>query len=207
MKQMKYILLSVLLFCKMHANEMPEPYRSIHVLPFDGQGWFGNDAPLKNIIHGLPIKTIVEVGSWLGCSTRFFASELPDDGKVYAVDTWLGSEEEILHQTDPRLPYLYQQFLSNVIHAGLTDKIIPVRMKSLEAAKALHVTADLIYLDGAHDTISVYNDILAWYPHLSQHGLMCGDDWMWESVAIAVRHAALLLNKKVHSCANFWWYE
>ena len=206
MKKIKYAFLLLLVVCQLQA-EVPEPYRSLHVLPFDGQGWFGNDLPLKNIIHGMPIKTVLEVGSWLGCSTRFFATELPEDGKVYAVDTWLGSEEELLHQVDPRLPFLYQQFLSNVIHAGLTHKIIPVRMKSLEAAAALNVKADLIYLDGAHDTVNVFNDILAWYPHLSEYGIMCGDDWMWPTVEVAVREAAKILNKKVNSYYNFWWYE
>lgn len=207
MKKIPYAIIFLLMFCNLQGEEMPEPYRSINVLPFDGQGWFGNDVPLKNILHGMPIKTVLEVGSWLGCSTRFFATELPEDGKVYAVDTWLGSEEEILHQTDPRLPFLYQQFLSNIIHAGLTDKIIPIRMKSLEAAQALNIKADLIYLDGAHDTINVYNDILYWYPHLNEYGMICGDDWMWPTVQTAVNHAAKLFNKKVNFYANFWWFE
>lgn len=189
-------------------EEMPEPYRSVRELPFDEQGWFGNHEPLGNIIRGMPIKTVIEVGSWLGCSTRFIATTLPQDGVVYAVDTWEGSTDEVLHMIDPRLDQLYHLFLSNVKHAKLTHKIVPIRMRSLEAAKALNVYADLVYIDGAHDTENAYNDILAWYAHLNQpYGMMCGDDYMWESVRIAVHHAAILFKKEVRSHYNFWWFE
>ena len=80
-------------------------------------------------------------------------------------------------------------------------------MESIEAAKALNVRGDLIYLDGAHDTPSVENDILYWYPHLNTDGIMCGDDWLWDSVRAAVEHCASILNKQVYADDNFWWFE
>jgi predicted O-methyltransferase YrrM len=187
--------------------DMPEPYRSINDLPFDGHGWFGNDKQLLPLIETYQPMTVIEIGSWLGCSTRFIAENIPQGGKIYAVDTWAGSPEEEVHMKDPRLPHLYQLFLSNIRQAGFTDIIIPVRMKSLEAAKALNVQADLIYLDAAHDTASVYNDIFAWYPHLAPGGLMCGDDWLWKSVRKAVEKAAKELNQKIYSEGNFWRFD
>lgn len=201
------MLALMLLTMSLCANEMPEPYGYIQDLEFDGQGWFGNSKPLGGLIQDKPIQTIIEVGSWLGLSTRFLASHLPDHGKVYAVDTWQGSPLETVHMKDPRLPYLYQLFLSNVKHAGLTHKIVPVRMNSQEAAKALSVKADLIYIDAAHDTASVYKDIMAWYPHLTKQGVMCGDDWKWKSVQKAVIQAANDLDKTIWTEDNFWMYK
>ena len=180
------------------STKIPEPYASIVDLPFDGHGWFGNDQPLAAIIHAYHPKIVIEIGSWLGSSTRFIASHMPDDGRLYAIDTWCGSQNEELHLKDPRLPYLYQLFLSNVKHAQLTNKIIPVRMESIEASRALNVKADLIYIDAAHDSSSVINDIFAWYPHLNDNGIMCGDDWGWESVRAATIHCASVLNKRVY---------
>lgn len=202
------ILLSLhIMFVSAYAEEqMPEPYRSIVDLPFDSHGWFGNAEPLQRFLQARPAKTVIEVGSWLGCSTRFIATILPEDGIVYAVDTWAGSSQEAVHMKDPRLPHLYQLFLSNVKHAKLTHKIVPVRMNSVEAAAALNVKADLIYLDGAHDTQSVSDDIFAWYPHLSPGGILCGDDWTWPSVRVAVVHGATVLNKKIYAEGNFWIY-
>jgi len=188
------------------ADEMPEPYCSIKVLPFDGHGWFGNAPQLLNAMEDKQIETVIEVGSWLGSSTRFLADYVAQEGKVYAIDTWRGSDEDI-HKQDPRLAYLYQQFLSNVIHAGLTNVIIPCRMKSLEAASALQVQADLIYLDAAHDMLSVHNDIINWYPHLKPNGIMCGDDWTWPSVQDGVRAAAAKLNLTIAAEENFWRFE
>lgn len=202
----RILIIFVVLFGSLFAN-MPEPYASINVLPFDPHGWFGNAQFLDEIFRKKEIKIVIEVGSWLGCSTRHLANILPDEGVLYAVDTWLGSPEEAYHMRDPRLPYLYQQFLSNVIHANLTQKIVPIRMKSIEAARAINIKADLIYLDAAHDTNSVLQDIAIWYPHLKKDGVMCGDDWSWDTVRVAVIQQSKLLGKKVNHIGNFWWYE
>lgn len=186
------------------AEEIPEPYASINDLPFDASGWFMNGDYVAASINICKPVTAIEVGSWLGSSTRFIAERLPAGGKLYAIDTWRGSPNEPLHLRDPKLPYLYQLFLSNVKHAGLTNVIIPVRMESLEAAKALKVQADFIYLDASHDEINVYKDIIAWYPHLKEGGIFCGDDWGWISVQKGVTRAANQLGKTVWGQGNFW---
>ncbi|MEI8125147.1 MAG: class I SAM-dependent methyltransferase [Parachlamydiaceae bacterium] len=198
----------LLTFCISLSGDIPEPYKSIKNLPFDDHGWFVNSKQLQTLIEDYQPEIVIEVGSWLGASTRFIASHLQSSGLLYAVDTWAGSPNEPAYYIkDSRLPYLYQLFLSNVKHAGLTNKIIPVRMDSIEAANALDVQADLIYIDAAHDTTSVFNDILAWTPHLKQDGIMCGDDWSWKSVQIAVIQAAEILNCEVVSSGNFWMFK
>lgn len=204
---MKKLIILMTCLSSLLFGDIPEPYRSVKDLPFDNHGWFCNGRQLEHIISQRSPKIVIEIGSWLGSSTRFIASNIPQDGVVYAVDTWKGSQNEDAHLQDSRLPYLYHLFLSNVKHANLTTKIIPIRMESIEASKALNIQADLIYLDGAHDTPSVIEDIMNWYPHLNEGGLMCGDDWVWDSVQDAVIQCAIRLNKKVREQQNFWWYE
>lgn len=205
---MRKLFALLCLFCTPLLADMPEPYRSIHDLPFDGQGWFYNADQLRPVLEAKKPMTVIEIGSWLGTSTRFIASHMPEGGVLYAIDTWLGTPGERPHMDDPRLPFLYQLFLSNVKHAGLTNKIVPVRMTSMEASRSLNLKADLIYIDGAHDTISVYNDIMAWYPHLKEGGIMCGDDWFWwPSVRSGVTQAARVLNRNVIGSENFWSFE
>ncbi|MEX1012311.1 MAG: class I SAM-dependent methyltransferase [Waddliaceae bacterium] len=202
-----FTFLFCILISSLRAGEVPEPYASIVDLPFDGHGWFYNKEPLLALIEERRPITIIEVGAWLGLSTRFFASQVEElGGKVYAVDHWLGSNERA-HLQDPRLPYLYHLFLSNIKHTGFAHVVVPVRMHSLLAAKALNVKADLIYIDSSHKTEDVIDDILAWTPHLKEGGLMCGDDWKWGSVRKAVVQAAKELNQVVHSSGNFWWFE
>ncbi len=185
---------------------MPEPYHSAKILPFDGHSWFGNGAHIAKILENRKIRTAIEVGSWLGASTRFIAERLPPEAKLYAVDTWKGSLNEEDQQKDPRLPHLYQLFLSNVIQTKLTEVIVPIRMESLEASKAMHIRADLIYIDASHDTESVYNDIMAWHQHLAEGGVICGDDWGCLTVRAGVEKAASILGREIQAEGNFWRY-
>jgi hypothetical protein len=161
---------------------------------------------------------VIEIGSWVGGgSTRYIGSVLKrynrlsgatqnQKATLYAVDTWLGSLEHQPGQSayDPILPQLYEQFLSNMIHWRLTDVVVPCRMTSLEAARTLDVHPDLIYIDGDHSTAAVYADLNAWYPVVKGHGILCGDDWLWDSVRAAVEKFAAENNLHLYSAGNFW---
>lgn len=190
---------------------LPEPYCNVEqVLPFNGHGWYANARFIEALFYHNSIKTVIEVGSWLGRSTRHIASLLPDDGTLYAVDTWQGS---IAHHEDAyyasMLPTLYDQFLSNVIHAGFTGKIIPMKMNSMQAAEQLWSMLDgidLIYIDAEHTTEAVLNDLQAYYPLVANHkGIICGDDWLWQSVVDAVCIFAQSHNLTVYCGENFWF--
>lgn len=194
-------------------TQYPEPYNSIKILPYKSHGWFEetNKKHLIQFIKELEPSTIIEVGSWLGSSTLEMARHLKKGSRLYAVDTWLGSIEHHNNPLCPEcqefLPTLYQQFLSNVIHENLMNIIIPLRMESIEAANAFKDSAQLIYLDAAHDTESVFKDIINWFEHLDKGGIMCGDDWRWQSIQKAVIDAAAKLKAKYFYSDNFWYFE
>lgn len=192
-------------------SDMPEPYRSIKTLPEDRHGWFleSNRENLYHFILQRKPQVVVELGTWLGASAIFMAQLLNEGAILYAVDDWR-ADTDIYIQADAsvrsKLTKLYQQFLSNVKLQNLTHKIIPCRMKTLEAAEALDIIADLIYVDASHDEDSVYKDIMAWYPKLSPNGLMCGDDWSFKSVQQAVKRAAAELNQQINVDRFFWYF-
>ena len=151
------------------ANLLPsDPYGLTEVLAEYPFGWYGNASSIEKLFNEHDIHIVLEVGSWIGGgSTRHFANLLkPKGGLLYAVDTWLGSPEHQINQDyyNPILPVVYEQFLSNMIHWGLTETVIPIRMESITASKALQVQPDLIYIDGEHTTAAVYADLCAWYP-------------------------------------------
>jgi predicted O-methyltransferase YrrM len=190
---------------------LPEPYNSVDLLPFDAHGWLAleNRRNLKRFIKSKSPKKVVELGSWLGASARLMGSLLPSDAKLYCVDTWLGTH---VHQAEPfykgKLPTLYQQFLSNVIHAKLTDIIVPLRMTTREAVDHIDDGIDLIYVDADHSKEGAYNDIMDWYPKLSEGGIICGDDYAHDHPGVI---AATHLAKKELGCQlrndkRFWWF-
>lgn len=196
----------------MDAMDLPHPYNTITVLPFDSGAHFGERqvAGLSYLIALSQAKIVIEIGSYLGASTRYIAKLLPDGGKVYAVDHWLGNEEwKKQPDFQEKQSLFYQKFLSNVIHEKLCHKIIPMKMPSLEAAQQITITPDLVFLDGSHDYESVYQDITAWYELVKDQGILCGDDYNWgesKPVKRAVDTFAQENNLVVKVIEDWVWY-
>ncbi|MBM3208509.1 MAG: class I SAM-dependent methyltransferase [Chlamydiae bacterium] len=189
-------------------DDLPYPYNEVQpVLPFNNHGWYNNRSYIEKLVEEVNPTIVVEVGSWIGLSTRHIASILKQpNAKLYAVDHWLGSAEHQIGQFAymPFLDKLYEQFLSNIIRANLTHIVVPMRMSSLDAVKIFPATPDLIYIDAGHDYESVYKDLLAWYPLVRGHGVLCGDDWWWDSVRKAVEDFARDNSLKIFAENNFW---
>lgn len=170
----------------------------------DLQGW-NSDCKAFDILSETTRPMIAfDVGVWKGGSTIAMAQRMRDAGTpgfVIAIDTFLGSPEHwlpgphgdfrtdlIFHRGSPRL---YWQFLSNVVHSGLQDYVIPLRQTSTNAATILGqlgVSADLIHIDAAHDYRSVYDDLTMYWNLVRNGGAMVADDYIeeWPAVLKAV---------------------
>jgi predicted O-methyltransferase YrrM len=162
------------------------------LMPFNNDGWiqpefssFFTQAMKAVLCKGVKNILVLEVGSWMGLSTRLMADYLKNNsvqGTVVAIDTWLGSPE---HIGDEKLETLYEQFVSNVRHKGLEDRIIPFRISSVQAAhylKSKAVYADIVYIDAGHEYEAVKLDISVFWTLLKPGGFMLLDDYAWEGV-------------------------
>lgn len=145
------------------------------LFPYSESDFFKNENQLAAIFEKNKISSVIEVGSWFGKSTIFMAGHLPSKGKIYAVDSWIGYPKETYQIT----LNVYERFLSNVVHAGLTDRIVPIRMTSLSASRIFKQyrksKVDMIYIDGDHSYEAVYSDIDAWSRYLRSGGILCGN--------------------------------
>ena len=123
---------------------------------------------------------IVEVGSWLGKSAIYLASEFAGYGKrvrIDCVDTWDGGNDEYLKNKIGSLN-LYDAFIQNVDDAGFSDIIKPIREKSILAAERYENNSlDLVWIDAGHSYEEVKEDIKAWYPKVRYGGLIAGHDF------------------------------
>lgn len=175
-------------FAAQHAFPWPTEKPKV---PTDDQGWFnkGHESFLSSFT-GPHVSCVIELGSWLGKSTRWLAQSCPN-AMVYAVDTWNGScGMNANPENAAKLPTLYDTFLANCWR--LRQQIVPVRTRTLDGMARLHelgVTADLVYVDAAHDEKNVYEDVSAIRNHWP-HAQITGDDWNLDSVQLGVRRAA-----------------
>lgn len=175
-------------------------YGNYQTIPVDLQGW-ASDSPVFNyVIENFKPQTIIEVGTWKGRSAINMANickRLGLDTQILCIDTWLGSVEHWTH-LDPNLPttalkngrpILYDQFISNVIHSGLTDYITPFPIDSVNGALTLEkygVQADFIYIDAGHEYDSVKADLLNYRRLVKKGGILVGDDWFHGPIKQAV---------------------
>ena len=125
-------------------------------------------------------KLIVEIGSYEGRSTIWACQNLlkHPDSRIICVDTFEGSVEHSERQKDN----LFDRFRSNVLAAGVAEKVILRRGPSWKILPGLihdGVQADLTYIDGSHQAPDVLEDAVMCYRLTKRNGLILFDDYRW----------------------------
>lgn len=114
------------------------------------------------------MRIIVEIGSYLGCSTRALATN--PDSLVLAVDDWYGPRDAGLG------PLEHMHVWQGWARVGSLPNVLSLRMDhSLLTPMRLH--ANMVFIDGAHDYESVERDIDSALSVSNAHALICGHDF------------------------------
>lgn len=175
-------------------------------LPFDTQGWGSNHPIFNNALRASMPKVVIEVGTWKGASLINMAKLSKDfnlETNFICVDTWLGSNDTLWLNDKYRsllglrggYPNMFPQFIANIHHAGIQNKVYPLPMTSTSAyflLKKMNIIADLVYIDAGHEEDEVYLDLLYYYDLLRSGGVLFGDDYneAWPGVVAAVNKFA-----------------
>ena len=151
------------------------------------QGWFD----FRGLYSGFAWEQkdgckIVEVGSWLGASMCYLATEFKNRNKnavqLYAVDTWRGSNEEIHTKLISEIggpDALYEKFLKHMQEAKVSDIVKAIRLPSIEASKQFKdESLDVVFIDASHEYKDVLDDIKHWYPKIKKGGIISGHDYV-----------------------------
>lgn len=188
--------------------------------PLDAQGW-GSDSPaFRELLVQTKPRLVVEVGTWKGGSALHMAEIIAELGlatEILCIDTWLGALEFWTDSGDAErygslrlrhgFPTVYYQFLANICHRGHQARIIPFPQTSATGALWLRyfdLRASLIYIDGSHEEEDVFADLLAYWEVLTPGGTIFGDDYVWDSVRLAVDGFAREQRLKVEFLADKW---
>ena len=154
-------------------------------------GWLG-DGARELLERALSERTrlVVELGAWVGLSTRFIADRAPG-ATIITIDHWKGSPE---HQRNPEwkvmLPSLHETFLA--LCWDYRQRLIPLRMTTLDGLRQVAeqgLDLDLIYVDAEHSYEATSGE-LELIHHLFPRVTVVGDDYDWAGVAPAVTEAA-----------------
>jgi predicted O-methyltransferase YrrM len=119
---------------------------------------------------------IVEIGSWMGRSTLFLAYGAWKGyrQKIYAIDTWLGSEE---HCGMPELVSIEEKFDHTLSTCGFPHEIVKIKGHSQEIELSrIPKKIGLLFIDGSHDYESVKADYLRYSPLIAHDGILAFHD-------------------------------
>ena len=133
--------------------------------------------------------TYVEVGVFLGRSLAFMG-ELRPDVKLVAIDPWEdvpsrgydgpGEFDGVIHEAGGLYKAFLEQMMTFSPDVLRRARIVPARSVAgmLSLAEA---SVDMVFIDGAHDTESVTEDIRAAQRILKPGGLLSGHDFCGEN--------------------------
>lgn len=182
----------------------------------DVQGWLYQEGGqrLYELALCAPVAVAIELGSWRGLSSIYIGSGLRDrlsGGKLYAIDTWLGTADEPMH-AELLEGYgpddLYNEFCSNLARYGLsTDSVVPIRSDTLAATKNLLVpdTCGLLFIDARHSEEAVLADYRAWSGRIAKSGFVIFDDVpSWPGPSKVAREVAATEFEFMEENANLW---
>lgn len=167
---------------------------------FDDRGWFPecNQKVISKFIKDT--KLILELGSWLGKSTRFLAEN--SNATVISVDHWKGGNENEEEKN------LYEKFILNCWKYN--ERIIPLKMDTKEGMVLLYnlkLKPDLIYIDAGHDYESAKQDIMM-AGNLFPNAIFIGDDFNpfnWDGVVKGVWECIVEKQRSLSVYQSCWW--
>lgn len=149
----------------------------------DIQGWFDFENVYDFAVKNLNNCTFIEIGTWLGKSTAYLASlirKYNKNIKLYGVDTFEGEKSCEFHvnKVQESDGTIFNEFWQNMVDLELNYYVHPVISKSTNClSKIKEKNIGFIFIDGAHDYNSVYQDLEYLYPHVLNGGLIAGHDY------------------------------
>ncbi len=127
--------------------------------------------------RGGPVR-VLEAGTWLG-GTAMAMADATKFGTVHCVDTWAGTPTDITGEMATAAggpECVYDEFLKRIGNR-LNTKIFPWPGTSAMRAAQEWQQFDLIFIDADHTYEGCKADILGWWKHLADDGVMVGHDF------------------------------
>lgn len=161
---------SILIFflsIKLSASSPPEPYCSIRPLEFKITRELFDE--ISDLIKHLPTseQALIFLNPGNGESCIEYFRQIPPSRRVIALSRW--NLEHFNIEPDRT----YYQFLSNILHLGLTQCVWPIRMNSIEMVNAYNIKPQVVFIDEKY-TPHLSKEIEFWLEKIADEGFVCG---------------------------------
>lgn len=166
-------------------------------------------------LHFNPLdqRIIVEIGVYEGASTVWFSDNLLEHpySRLISIDPFTGSQEQQddpqQHPTLSRIEFIARSNVARSAWPGKTSIYKGFSQDVYPDVKAEFTDGiDILYIDGAHDSISVMRDIALYVPHVKPGGAVLFDDAAHPPVQAAVNACAPIhgLTRGVYCGWQLW---
>ena len=137
----------------------------------------GREALWQNIISGLKIRSMAEIGVWKGEFARRILDECPSIEHYYLVDPWrtLESWNKPWNVDNETFDAVFQEAQANVSAHG--NRCTFLRGTTIEVAGQIPADIDFAYVDGDHTLRGIAIDLINVYSRLRDGGYLAGDDF------------------------------
>ena len=186
---------------------------------------------IEDLMRSIPGLTwALEIGSLHGGSALRIANVLQrmdPDSVLVCIDTWLGDANMLTGINQDGQPqdcrrwllfdgfgvaHCFELFISRVVAAGHSDRIIPFRTSSVAGLRALAryvhwheiPPPSFIYIDSGHEEGETRLEVERSWNLLGAEGIVCGDDWSWSAVKHDVEQVSRLVRSSIEVRDGQW---
>lgn len=167
--------------------------------------WGENREWAYDLVEKKKPKVIVELGSYLGCSTFAFAQACKDNHipcEIHAIDSWAGDEHGGFYNED-----IYESFLKAMGAYRYED----IKVHRLMFDQALELfedkSVDLLHIDGLHTYEAVKEDFEKWLPKVRRGGIILMHDVKVERFGVKDFWEELEGNADIQSDYNLPYFK
>lgn len=183
-------------------------YKDINEQQKEGAGFnFDYSGLLDELLAKLPPSPlVVELGTYLGCSTVYMAEALSKSGGPFTLYTVDMFEKYGKHQK------FFPVTLDNFKQCGARDQIRVLSCRSWEAAGFFNdKEVDFVWVDASHEFVGARADLDAWWAKIKPGGILAGHDYSEPGVQLAVDRFCFSGSKTVNVWNpdgwKSWWIQ
>ena len=141
------------------------------------QDWFSHNVYdwQKTLEDYINIKfEYLEIGSFEGCSALYIAQNYKG-AKITCVDAW---DVNTVGNENLDLENIELNFDKNTLE--FKEKFLKIKMKSRDFFSLNKNRYKIIYIDGSHEAVDVFDDCVASWKVLENKGIIIMDDFFWK---------------------------